>query len=107
MDNYPSGVRSLCLLLCLALMGLASCSPQEGSRRVTGVVVEIESSGLARVEQFTLQDEGRRVTILVDDETEFAFAPSHLNEHRARGEPVAVEVEKREGGLYAVSVDDT
>jgi hypothetical protein len=87
-------------------MGLASCSPQEGSRRVTGVVVEIESSGLAQVEQFTLQDEGRRVTILVDDETEFAFAPSHLNEHRARGEPVAVEVEKRHGGLYAVSVDD-
>ncbi len=99
-------MRSLCLLLCLALMGLASCSAQEGSRRVTGVVVEIESSGLARVEQFTLQDEGRRVSILVDDETEFAFAPSHLNEHRARGEPVAVEVEKRKGGLYAVSVDD-
>jgi hypothetical protein len=69
-------------------------------------VVEIESSGLSQVEQFTLQDEGRRVTILVDDGTEFAFAPSHLNEHRARGEPVAVKVEKREGGLYAVSVDD-
>ncbi len=98
-------MRSLCLLLCLAL-GLASCSSREGSLRVTGVVVEIESSGLARVEQFTLQEEGRRVTILVDEETEFAFAPSHLNEHRARGEPVAVEVEKREGGLYAVSVDD-
>ncbi len=73
---------------------------------MTGVVVEIESSGLARVEQFTLQDEGRRITILVDDDTEFAFAPSHLNEHRARGEQVAVEVERREGKLYAVSVDD-
>ena len=92
--------------MCLALSGLASCSSQEGSRRVTGVVVEIESSGLSQVEQFTLQDEGRRVTILVDDETEFAFAPSHLNEHRARGEPVAVEVEKRNGDLFALSVVD-
>ena len=99
-------MRSLCLLLCLALVGLASCSSAEGSRRVTGVVVEIESSGLTRVKQFTLQNEGGRVTILVDKETEFAFAPSHLNEHRATGQPVTVEVEKREGGLYAVSVED-
>jgi len=105
MDNYPSGVRPLCLLLCLALMGLASCSSDEGSR-VTGVVVEIESSGLSEVDQFTLQDEGRRVTILVDEKTEFAFAPSHLNEHRATGQQVAVEVERREGGLYARSVGD-
>ena len=73
---------------------------------MTGVVVEIESSGLSQVEQFTIQDEGRRVTILVDDDTEFAFAPSHLNEHRATGQPVAVEVERRGEGLYAVSVDD-
>ena len=99
-------MRSLCLLLCLALMGLASCSDEQGSRRVTGVVVEIESSGLSQVEQFTIQDEGRRVTILVDDDTEFVFAPSHLNEHRATGQPVAVEVERREGKLYALSVDD-
>jgi hypothetical protein len=106
MDNYPSGVRSLCLLVCLALIGMASCSSPEGSRRLTGVVVEIESSGLARVEQFTLQNGGRRVSILVDEETEFAFTPSHLNEHRATGEPVAVEVERRNGGLYALTVDD-
>jgi hypothetical protein len=106
MDNYPSGVRSLCLLLCVALLGLVSCSDEQGSRKVTGVVVEIESSGLTRVEQFTLQDEGSRVTILVDDDTEFAFTPSHLNEHRATGEPVAVEVERRSGDLYALSVDD-
>ncbi len=98
-------MRPLCLLLCLALMGLASCSSEEGSR-VTGVVVEIESSGLSEVDQFTLQDEGRRVTILVDEKTEFAFAPSHLNEHRATGQQVAVEVERREGGLYARSVSD-
>jgi hypothetical protein len=106
MDHYPSGVRSLCLLLCVALLGLASCSDERDSRRVTGVVVEIESSGLTRVEQFTLQDEGSRVTILVDDDTEFAFTPSHLNEHRATGEPVAVEVERRSGDLYALSVGD-
>lgn len=87
-------------------MGLASCSSEQDSRTVTGVVVEIESSGLARVEQFTLQDEGRRVTILVDDGTDFAFSPSHLNEHRATGQQVVVEVERRSGDLYALSVDD-
>ncbi len=46
------------------------------------------------------------MTILVDEKTEFAFAPSHLNEHRATGQQVAVEVERREGGLYARSVGD-
>jgi hypothetical protein len=98
-------VRSLCLLLFVALIGSLSCSNQDDSR-LTGVVVAIESSGLNRVERFTLQHEGRRVTILVDEDTNFAFAPGHLAEHRATGEPVAVEVERRDGRLYARSVDD-
>jgi hypothetical protein len=93
------------LLLCVALAGSPSCSNQDESR-LAGVVVAIQSSGLNRVERFTLQDEGRSVTILVDEDTNFAFAPGHLSEHRATGQPVAVEVERREGHLYALSVDD-
>jgi hypothetical protein len=42
----------------------------------------------------------------VNENTKFAFAPGHLSEHRATGEPVAVEVERRDGHLYALSVDD-
>jgi hypothetical protein len=98
-------VRFLCLLLCVALAASLSCS-KENDSRVTGVVVAIESAGLNRIEQFTLQDEGRRFTILVNENTKFAFAPGHLSEHRATGEPVAVEVERRDGHLYALYVDD-
>lgn len=73
---------------------------------VTGVVVEIESRGLNEVESFTVKTGDRRVKILVDVGTNFSFAPSHLNQHRATGEPVAVEVDRRDGDLVAVSVQD-
>jgi hypothetical protein len=73
---------------------------------VTGVVVEIESRGLNEVESFTVKTGDRRVKILVDGDTEFSFTPSHLNEHRATGEPVAVEVDRRSGDWVALSVQD-
>ena len=73
---------------------------------VTGVIVGIESRGLNEVESFTVKTGDRRVKILVDDDTEFSFTPSHLNEHRATGEPVAVKVDRRDGNLVALSVQD-
>ena len=73
---------------------------------ITGVVVAIESRGLNEVESFTVKAGERRVKILVDPDTEFAFTPSHLNEHRATAEPVAVEVDRRNGDVVALSVQD-
>ena len=73
---------------------------------MTGVVVEIESRGLNQVDSFTIKNLDTRTKILVDDDTEFSFTPSHLSQHRATGEPVAVEVDRRGGDLFARSVRD-
>jgi hypothetical protein len=108
MRRYPSG-RFVAVAL-VVVIAASSCARSEGGPRgsstVTGVVVGIESRGLNEVESFTVKTGDRRVKILVDGDTEFSFTPSHLNEHRATGEPVAVEVDRRDGNLVALSVQD-
>jgi hypothetical protein len=107
MRRYPSARRAALLLL---VIGAVSCA---GSERgpgepsvVTGVVVEIESRGLNQVDSFTIKNLDTRTKILVDDDTEFSFTPSHLSQHRATGQPVAVEVDRQGGDLVARSVRD-
>lgn len=70
------------------------------------MVIGIESEGLNRVSSFTVKDDAREHEIKVDDDTRFAFTPSHLQEHRTTAEPVRVEVDDRDGVLRALSVDD-
>jgi hypothetical protein len=111
MRRYPSRVllRLAAAVVLSAAISCASGDRPEGGEApavVTGVVVEIESRGLDEVESFTVKDGERRFTILVDENTDFSFTPSHLNEHRATGEPVAVEVDRRGGKLVAVTVED-
>lgn len=73
---------------------------------VTGVVLDVRATSLTEVSSFVVKDGDRRVVVRVTDDTEFAFPPAHLAEHRASGEPVRVEVSRRDGRLYAESVDD-
>ena len=74
--------------------------------RLRGVIVDVEASGITEVESFTLRSGGRTYEIDVTKETDLAFPPAHLSEHRASGEPVVVELEEADGGLVATSVDD-
>jgi hypothetical protein len=107
MRRYPSGQAALALVLVVAAIscGRGEEGP-EGPSVVTGVVVEIESRGLNQVDSFTIKNLDTRTKILVDDDTEFSFTPSHLSQHRATGEPVAVEVDRRGEDLVARSVRD-
>jgi hypothetical protein len=109
MRRYPSGRRAaIALALFVSTISCASRGGDAGEAKfvVTGVVVEIESRGLNEVQSFTVKSGDRRVKIFVEGDTQFAFTPSHLNEHRATGEPVAVEVDRRDGDLVALSVQD-
>ena len=109
MRRYPSGrTAAVALVLFISAISCASRGSDGGEpiSVVTGVVIEIESRGLNEVQSFTVRSGERRVKIFVDGDTEFAFTPSHLNEHRATGEPVAVEVDRRDGDLVALSVQD-
>jgi hypothetical protein len=100
--------RTAALSLCIALVACGSDgSSADGSERtIAGVIVKIDVRTIEDIESFTLLNRGREYLIHVDDDTEFAFPPGHLNEHRTTADPVEVVAEKRADGLYALSVDD-
>ena len=91
-------------------MAIAACSSEEtpdaGSQSLTGVVVDVDSEGLGDVRRFTLRSEGRNLAVHLDEETDLAFPAGHLNEHLATADPVRVELIRRNGKLFALSIAD-
>jgi hypothetical protein len=61
---------------------------------------------LGKVSGFVLKDGDQTYEIKVDQEIEYSFPLDHLNEHRATGDPVRVELEKRGKALMALSLED-
>ena len=96
-------------LLLSALLCLGACgSGDEGGApsSVEGVIIDIESEGFDDVRSFTLKAGDRTYEIRIDPEVTYGFALSHLNAHRVGGDPVVVELEEREGDLFATSIED-
>ncbi|HEX2049814.1 MAG TPA: hypothetical protein VHJ34_04175 [Actinomycetota bacterium] len=92
--------------LSVAVACSGGASQDDAPGPVTGVVLEVRATSLTDVSSFVVKDGSRRVLVRVDDDTEFAFPPAHLAEHKASGEPVRVELSRRDGRLYATSVAD-
>jgi hypothetical protein len=99
------------------LVGLVACGsddPETSSSdadrdppsTVTGVVIEVSSAGLGRVENFVVKDGDDTYEILIDPDVDYGFNLDHLHEHRATGDPVRVELEERNDDLYAQSILD-
>lgn len=97
---------SLSLCIALAACGSDGSSADGSGRTIAGVIVKIDVHTIEDIESFTLLNRGREYLVHVDEDTEFAFPPGHLNEHRTTAEPVEVVAEKRADGLYALSIDD-
>ena len=101
-------------LLSLALVvALSACSDDGGGvpasdapGEVTGVLTDIESASIGDVQGFTLKDGNKTYEILIDDEVEYGFDLGHLQEHLSGSLPVRVELEERDGAIYAVTIDD-
>ena len=95
----------------VALGALGACGgddPQEAGApsSVTGIVTAVESEGLNEVTSFTLKDGDDVYAILIDEEIDYGFPLGHLEEHRVGAAPVEVEIEDRDGDLYALSIED-
>ncbi|HYZ46459.1 MAG TPA: hypothetical protein VE712_02220 [Actinomycetota bacterium] len=73
---------------------------------MTGVVVKVESVSLGDVKSFTLRSEGRNYVVYLGPDADLAFPPAHLNEHLATSQPVKVELDRRRGRYFALSVRD-
>lgn len=105
--------RLFALLLALTA-GLASCGgtvnesdqPDGASRTITGVLIDIDSTTIDQINGFTLKSGDERFEVLIDEEITYGFPLGHLQEHLQDALPVRVEMESRNGELYALSIED-
>ena len=94
-------------------LAIASACATEGAKgppapdQVTGVVIDIESSGIDSIHSFTLKDGDTQYDIYIADDVEYGFPLGHLQEHLQMADPVTVELEERDDDrLYALSIED-
>lgn len=89
---------------------VAACGDDEAGpgapEVVTGVILEIDSEGLGEVNSFKVKDGDDTYTIRIDPEREYSFNLGHLHEHLQNVEPVVVELETRDGFLFAITIED-
>lgn len=93
-----------CVLVFSACSDDATEEPSDSI--ITGIVTEVNSQGLNQVSSFTIKEGDRIEEILIDESADYGFPLGHLEEHRVSSAPVEVEVEERDGELYALSIVD-
>ncbi len=105
-------VKRVLLLLMLCALLAAACGEdgeteaEQSPSQLTGVIVEIDSDSIEDVNSFVLRAEGQEYTIYIDETVDYGMPMGHLNEHRAGALPVLVDLESRDGKLYALSILD-
>ncbi len=73
---------------------------------VTGLITAIEPPE-GDIESFTVDSEAEgEVEVFIDRDLDYGFDLHHLHEHLETGDPVVVELETRDGVLYATSIED-
>jgi len=79
-----------------------------GALQVSGVIVAVDSRGLADVRGFTVRlDGGSTMDFRLDRlQTSTTFPPGHFAEHQATAEPVKVWYEDDAGVHFALRVED-
>jgi hypothetical protein len=99
------------IVMCLAFIASVACGEGEPAKpsQLTGTVIAVDAASLTKVNSFTLKAGDDRHDILIDPEVDYSssgFVPQHLREHVISGIRVRVEVERRDGRLYARSMED-
>jgi hypothetical protein len=100
------GARAVAALLVVVGSACADSQNSEIHSELTGVVLSVEARSITNVVSFTLTSEDRRYRVFIDPDVRYDFAPGHLREHVLSGEPVRVEVEERDGRLFATALSD-
>ncbi|HEV3472504.1 MAG TPA: hypothetical protein VG408_04775 [Actinomycetota bacterium] len=72
----------------------------------TGVITDIESSGLNEVSSFEVRHDDTTTTVFIREDFDYGFPIGHLQEHLSSGDPVAVEGELIDGKFYADAIED-
>lgn len=90
----------------MLLVACGGAADEGAPSELTGVIVDVTSSGLNQVSSFELRAEGTNHAIHIDDDVDYGFPLGHLQEHVASAEPVRVELEERDGELFALTIED-
>jgi hypothetical protein len=92
----------------VALTGRGDGQGRPGGPFVDGVVVQVESGGVASVTGFTLRTgDGRSIRFgLAELRNAAEFAPGHLSEHVATSTPVRVWYREAQGAFEALWLED-
>ncbi len=118
MDRRTRNLFALVLILVVAITGGAALLLSDTSRidpegppdttGVDGVIVAIDSAGLADVRGFTLRRPGGETLVFRLDELENGdqFPPGHLAEHQATAAPVRVWYRMEGSERFAVRLED-
>ncbi|OGO52633.1 MAG: hypothetical protein A2148_06975 [Chloroflexi bacterium RBG_16_68_14] len=97
--------------LLLAAVLLAACGGGSGERSVTGVIIDVQSTSLTRIDSFTLRDnDGRTLVFAIApdaaNDPQEGFFPGHLRTHALAAEQVTVSYREEDGELLALRVVD-
>lgn len=90
-------------LIAVAAVALALIPSDSG--QLTGIVTAVDGD-LTEVRSFEILSDGDRFVFEPSPDGDFAFPLPHLRDHLRSGEPVAVEYERGDGVLIAMSVTD-
>lgn len=99
-------MRAVVVIAVLLLAGCGEAADDAAPSELTGVIVDVTSSGLNEVSSFELRAEGENHTISIADDVDYGFPLGHLQEHVASAGPVKVELEERDGELIALTIED-
>ncbi len=111
MIRRPTVALACAALVAAIALTLAGCGPATYSGMTSpteGVVVDVDSAGLADVTGFTIRTgDGREIVFGVGDlENAADFPPAHLGEHLSSGVPVTVWFRTEANGPVAYRIED-
>jgi hypothetical protein len=98
-------VGALTLTMAFLMSGCNSAG-DEVPGELTAVIVDIESAGFGEVESFTVKDGDQTYEIFTAEDGDYGFPLGHLHEHLQAAEPVRMDLEERDGRLFALTIDD-
>jgi len=95
----------------LVLTSCAAPTATAQTQTAQGVLLDVVSSSLQKVDSFTLRtDDGRELTFVpapnFNADATHAMTPGHMRQHMALADPVRVTYQEQNGQLIALSAVD-
>jgi len=104
--RIPGALLLAGLLVCASCGGDSSTDGGGATDEITGPVVKVDAKSLGDVTSIELKQGDETFEILIDPEIDYDYNLGHISEHLSSGAPLRVEVEERDGELFATSISD-